>query len=349
MAFDLLEKGNVDEALTITRRFARERPDFAEAHALYGFVLTESQVFLGPSSDSPYIKAAINACNYAIRLNDNYSGAYFVRAMALFLSGRNDNQVIVDCRKAIRLNEDAFSAQLLLASVFLEIGEYDRAIRAANTIIDRQHAEIANFVSSAYVLRGQAFGEIKRFGSGIRDFLNATSVDPKNADARIQLRLALAQIDDMYYSDVMGEQANIKTFAAEKGITVVQLEEIVDSWKAANCVSDVPTPQQIQIAKVKARLDGLLRRYEERLMEMNLPEGVIETKKEADAAARLATTLRDVQRLQAELRLPLTETPERVKQMEALAAVYRRSHDKTGKPVVPKTRGRPRSSTPDPS
>jgi hypothetical protein len=90
------------------------------------------------------------------------------------------------------------------------------------------------------------------------------------------------------------------------------------------------------------RLDRLQARYETRLEKIDLPEGGFTTKAELKAAERLAGTYRDLVEVQAKLRLPVTEKPERVKKAEALASAYRRNHDKTGAMIPVRPRGRPR-------
>jgi len=89
------------------------------------------------------------------------------------------------------------------------------------------------------------------------------------------------------------------------------------------------------------RLDRLRARYERRLLAMVLPPDGFTTKAQAKAAARLATTLRRLQKVQAELGLPVTERPALVKKAESMRMSYKRHHNKTEETTV-RPRGRPR-------
>ena len=96
------------------------------------------------------------------------------------------------------------------------------------------------------------------------------------------------------------------------------------------------------------RLGRLQARYEKRLREIELPEGGFKTKEQSDAAHRLSTTLRDLQKVQTELGLPVAEKPEKVKKAEAMVSAYYGSHDKTGAPIARRPRGRPRREETNP-
>jgi hypothetical protein len=105
------------------------------------------------------------------------------------------------------------------------------------------------------------------------------------------------------------------------------------------------TPDEIRRAKLQSRLDGLQLKYEERLEALELPPEGFTTKKQAAAAATLATNLRRVQELQAELGFSVTEWPDRVSEAENMASAYRRTHTKTGEIVPRRPRGRPRRTS----
>jgi hypothetical protein len=91
------------------------------------------------------------------------------------------------------------------------------------------------------------------------------------------------------------------------------------------------------------RLGRLEARFAARLSKLDLPEGGFTNEKDAAAAKRLATTTRELQKVQAALGLPVIETPERVKKGDAMAASYFRHHDaETGEPLPSRPRGRPR-------
>jgi hypothetical protein len=60
------------------------------------------------------------------------------------------------------------------------------------------------------------------------------------------------------------------------------------------------------------------------------------------AADRLSSTFSDLQEVERQVGLPMTEKPEQVKRAEALASAYRRSHDKSGAAIPVRRPGRPR-------
>lgn len=90
------------------------------------------------------------------------------------------------------------------------------------------------------------------------------------------------------------------------------------------------------------RLSRLQARYEQRMRDIILPPGGFTTKEQAKAAHRLSSTLRDLQRVQRELGLPLTQKPECVREAERLRQAYEHHHTKGGEYIAPQPRGRPR-------
>lgn len=100
---------------------------------------------------------------------------------------------------------------------------------------------------------------------------------------------------------------------------------------------------QVKQARELTRLGILNLEFEERLETLELPPNGFTSKAQADAAARLGTTLRELQKLQKKLGLPITATPESARTGKAMASAYYRSHDKeTGDAIPSRPRGRPR-------
>jgi len=166
-----------------------------------------------------------------------------------------------------------------------------------------------------------------------------------------------------------------ETVAAKNGLTIDQLRTAISNFKKAATeetardstagqlrefvlpaggftteaeVKAAPARAELSAQQLAAEIDDSTlghrrRRFEKRLREIELPEGGFTTKEQAGAAALLATTLRELQKLERELGLPVTETPKRVREAEAMASAYRRSHDdETGEVIPPRPRGRPR-------
>jgi hypothetical protein len=102
------------------------------------------------------------------------------------------------------------------------------------------------------------------------------------------------------------------------------------------------SPAQVAAVIEDSTLGRLQARYEKRLREIVLPKGGFTTKAEANAAGRLSKTLRDLQKIQRKLRLPVTVIPERVREAERLRTDYETHHTKTGEVIPRRPRGRPR-------
>jgi hypothetical protein len=171
------------------------------------------------------------------------------------------------------------------------------------------------------------------------------------------------------YGGKVDETAEFHAVADQEGFSTVELRAIIDKAKATKAEPTTgettgrapveprpvgrPRAGEVREARDKARLGILEAEFREGLDKMRLPPGGFTTQAEADAGARLGTTLRELQKLQRKLNLPVTETPERVKLAEAMASAYRRSHDKeTGELIAPRgPGGRPRrwSQTGSPS
>jgi hypothetical protein len=102
------------------------------------------------------------------------------------------------------------------------------------------------------------------------------------------------------------------------------------------------SPKQLEAVLEDSPLGRLLVRYEKGLREIEqFPADSLETKEQADAVARVGTTLRRLQKVEAKFRLRITETSDQVLQREAMGAKYRRNHDESGAPIPPARRGRP--------
>lgn len=136
----------------------------------------------------------------------------------------------------------------------------------------------------------------------------------------------------IYYRQMLGIDNDLNTIALTLGL---------DFETAKDALARAASP-----AHEDTRLHRLEARYRKRLKQIALPAGGFKTKEDADAGALLAQTLRDLQKVQNELRLPVTATPLLVKEIEAAASAYRRSHElETGEPIPPKPRGRPPRQT----
>ena len=135
--------------------------------------------------------------------------------------------------------------------------------------------------------------------------------------ARALLNLVRRAVE--YYTRLMGDkEEHLRAVAEDYGLPV----EV--ARRALEAAAEMTTHGDTRLS----RLQVLQARYEKRLRELVLPPGGFTTKAQADAGATLGSTLRELQKLQDKLGLPMTETPERVLQAAAMASAYRGCHDK---------------------
>jgi hypothetical protein len=102
------------------------------------------------------------------------------------------------------------------------------------------------------------------------------------------------------------------------------------------------SPSQLVAVVEDSPLGRLRARFEKELREIELPTGGFTTKAQADAAHRLSGILYQLHDVETGLGLPLTPKAEEVKEGERLRMAFLRSHDKEGRPVAVRPRGRPR-------
>jgi hypothetical protein len=89
------------------------------------------------------------------------------------------------------------------------------------------------------------------------------------------------------------------------------------------------SPTQVAAVIRDSTLGRLLRRYEEMLLTIGLPADGFETKQQAQAAARLATTYRSLRQRQIELGLEPLPKDSRVREAERLRVAFDRKAQKT--------------------
>jgi tetratricopeptide (TPR) repeat protein len=306
----LLDAKRFEEAVEIFERAIDLDPHCGEAFAGLGHALRE---------DVERLDAAIAAYSQAIEYDPGWSDIYLVRSYAFLALGRVD-EALADATRAVELELATNDTEAL--------------------------------VGEALVARGAALNAAGRVGEAADAYSKAIEIAEDNQDTEELTYIAKQLIEvcrSIPYTNGMDVASALKAAAARYGLSNDVVEAIGEL--AANAVRETTgrvtgklTPAEIRKRRDEARLDGLLLECEERIDELMLPPDGFTTKTDADAAARLAATVREVQKLQSKLGRTRMETPERVKVGEAMASAYRRSHDKeTGEVITPRgAGGRPR-------
>jgi hypothetical protein len=107
------------------------------------------------------------------------------------------------------------------------------------------------------------------------------------------------------------------------------------------------SPSQLEAVVEDSQLGRLLNRYEKRLSELELPEGGFTSKEQADEVTRLRSTFYQLQNIETGFGLPLREIPPKLREGERLRSEWQNHHDKEGRPIAVRPRGRPRRDAGD--
>jgi len=139
----------------------------------------------------------------------------------------------------------------------------------------------------------------------------------------------------------MGDKAeHLRAIAEDEGMTVDEVREALDAWKAAGgaltaVIADSP------LMRLRAR-------FEDRLREVELPaEGGFTSKGQADAVTRLSSTFYQLQNVEAGFGLSSREIPPKLTEGLRLRSEWQNHHDKEGRPIAVRPRGRPRRDAGD--
>jgi hypothetical protein len=142
-----------------------------------------------------------------------------------------------------------------------------------------------------------------------------------------------------YYNRLMRDKnEHLRAVAEDYGLPVEVAGKALE-----RAAAELTARQAGNSARDVERVYRLQAQYEERLATLELPAGGFSTPEEAGAGSRLAGTLRELQKLQTKLGLPVTDTRDEVLRAASLASAYWQRHDKeTGAFIPPHPRGRPR-------
>ena len=298
----LRQTGQLREAIDAFLEAVRLAPDLAEAHYQLGEILEQS----GQHEEAiKAYRAAVASFGAAVSRRPDAADALFSLGVALWNAGGLYKEIISVFREAIQLRPDFTDVYYGLGNALIEVDEREEAIDAFRKGLElavspiqiqqfREKLDVCrlNNISETNTTLGQNFPQVYNINIVANTEKPETSSDSEPG--------ALPDLETTVTAAAHYSGRPVATFPAQRGL---------DSTKGetTNHRSFVPhpklTPEQIDNAKAEARLQGLELRYRDRLAALRLPEeGGFTTSAEAKAAARLAENLRDVQRLQAQLR-----------------------------------------------
>src|SRR3984893_1566377 len=204
----LVERGEVDEAISQYDKSLQLHPDYAQAHYNLGNALLQKGK----------VAEAIAQCEEALRLQPNDADAHVALGNAL-LTGQNVDEAIAHYSKALELHPDDSTAYYNLGNAMLAKGEVAKA--AAHY---QKALELQPNVAEAHIQLGNIFLQNKDERRAIEHYEAALKVSPSSPIAQIDLAWALASASDRSLRNgaraiELAEAAN-RSFRGEDAITL---------------------------------------------------------------------------------------------------------------------------------
>ncbi|HEV2046172.1 MAG TPA: tetratricopeptide repeat protein [Chthoniobacterales bacterium] len=204
----LVERGEVDEAISQYDKSLQLHPDYAQAHYNLGNALLQKGK----------VAEAIAQCEEALRLQPNDADAHVALGNAL-LTGQNVDEAIAHYSKALELHPDDSTAYYNLGNAMLAKGEVAKA--AAHY---QKALELQPNVAEAHIQLGNVFLRNNNGRQAISHYEAALKISPHSAIAQIDLAWALASAADRSLRNgaraiELAEAAN-RSFRGEDAITL---------------------------------------------------------------------------------------------------------------------------------
>lgn len=173
----LLQKGNIEEAITHFQTALAINPDYTEAHNNLGYAL-----FQKGSVDE-----AISQYQQALQINPDYANAHNNFGTALIQKG-NVDEAIIQYQRALQINPDDAEVHNNLGVVLLQTGKIDEAITHFQQALQTKpdYVEAQNNLGSALLRKGKV-------DEAIVHYQLALQIKPDIAEANYNLGSALFQ------------------------------------------------------------------------------------------------------------------------------------------------------------
>ena len=124
---------------------------------------------------------AIADFNKAITIDPTFTDSYHSRGYFYQFTLQKNEKALEDYNKVIQLDNEYFPAYHNRGIIFMNNGEYEKAIKDFSKVIDGDDL----IDGEVYYLRGISNNEMNHFETAIKDFNSAISLSPKNVDAYI--------------------------------------------------------------------------------------------------------------------------------------------------------------------
>ncbi len=207
---DLLQKGQVSEAMEHFKKVVKIAPTYADGYYNLGNALMQSghsgeamELFRKALEIQPsHIKAnnnlgvalmrsgrpdeAIAYCQKAIDLNPDYAEAHYNLGAVFGVRGRLD-EAVAQYRKAIQLKPDYADACGNLANVLATQGKFDEAVKTY-----QQTLELVPKSAQAHFRFGQALQGQRNFEAAMKEYQKALDLAPQHLPAHLGLAWLLA-------------------------------------------------------------------------------------------------------------------------------------------------------------
>ena len=265
----LQKKNDLNAAISNFKKAISIQPNFDQAHNNLGNVL----------QDTGKIKDAIKSFENAIKINSKYAGAYSNLGNALSELQKFD-EALNNQKHAVKIepNNPEFNNNLGIA--LKDLGIFEEAI-----ISYKQAIKLNPNYAEAYSNLGNALTELGRIEEALVNYQKSLKLNPKYKKANLNeglARLALGDFENGWkkYEYRLGEGTNIPIrYPVEKiwkgdyldGVLLVWGEQgIGDHIIFSSMLSDLKKYAKNIILEIDKRLEGLLKRYFEKIKFSNI-------------------------------------------------------------------------------
>ncbi len=171
MGGDLVESGNLQEAVEAFKRAISFRNDYAEAYFGLGWAYSKLEGY----------QQAIEAYKEAIRIRPGFGEAHFYLALTYHHLGHRQD-AIEAIGRAIQINPDYLEAYRLSFSINLTLGNYQEVLKALEQVIriKPDEAEAHNYL-------GITYSTLKDHQRAVESFKQAIHLNPDYVEAYLAL------------------------------------------------------------------------------------------------------------------------------------------------------------------
>jgi len=264
----LLQKGQLDEAMTQFQKALAINPNYAEAHCNVGVVLSQKGQF----------DEAMAQYRKVLEIDPNYSEAHNNLGIAFFQKGQLD-EAIAQYQKALAINPNDAEVHYNLGVALLQNGQLDDAIAQFQATLELNpgFAEAHHNLGTALVTKG-------RMDEAIARFQKALEINPNDAEAHSHLGNALVhkgEVDQALTEFRRALEINPNYAEAHSNLGIIfarkgQLDEAMAQYQKALAINPSDTEAYSNLGNVllqKGKVDEAIAQYKNALeINPNYPE-----------------------------------------------------------------------------